>query len=46
VVTTTTVEAGVITGCLAFPTTTTSPFSTAGAAIIALLAWLSVMILG
>jgi hypothetical protein len=45
----TTVEAGVVTGRPAFPTATTSPFSTAivaGAAVTALLARLSTAILG
>jgi hypothetical protein len=43
----TTVEAGVVTGRLAFPATTTSPFPTiaAGATVTALLARLSVTIL-
>jgi hypothetical protein len=46
---TTTVEAGVVTGRLAFPAATTSPFCTAavvGAAVTTLLARLSMMILG
>jgi hypothetical protein len=46
VVATTTVETGVNTGRLAFPAATTSPFSTAGAAVTALLKQLSATILG
>jgi hypothetical protein len=52
VATTTTVETGVVMGCLAFPTATTSPFSIAaaagaiGAAVTTLLAQILEMILG